>query len=91
MEHAVSRVYAIQGVDTWGKNLMSNTVSFVNQFSSEEQESALYSVWDQEYFLYARPTDLLFAAQIDSEVRRYLGHLSLCGYDTCLAVLKWTE
>jgi hypothetical protein len=70
---------------------MSDTVSFVNKFTNDEQEDALHGIFDSMHFQNAKRTELMFAAQLDSEVRNYLLHLSLCEWDKCLAVLTWAE
>lgn len=65
-----------------------NTQEFVHGFTVAEQKSALDSIWDSS-LVCATASELVWAAQLDTDIQVYLHHLANCDFDKTFAILTW--
>jgi hypothetical protein len=70
---------------------MHSIPDIVGKFSLLDQQDALSSIYDQNYFESLTDNELAFMAQIDREVQRFLHLLAENDWDFTMAYFKWTE
>lgn len=66
-------------------------IAFVNEFSDDIKQLALDCVYDKQLFERHCGHMLVYAASVDSEIKKYLHVLAECEWDTVWARLVWDQ